>query len=435
MFAHERYMFLFPVLVLAALLSKETKKKKIVKMLAALAAFAAFLFLRFYLFGQNMWMGTGGASISSSFSVKNALIYALEQVAYLFGWNVGEVYLCGVTVENVSKDILYAAVFMDVCAIGYCLTAVTGTPKQQRPELWKTIALFLMFIAMCIGSSSTTIRVEMRWIYVSFAGMLLLAAALWKTAWRSGGRGRRVALCLLLSGYILSGLYVECGYRPSWHNIYYYGSILEANSFDAVTWQKYEDELFTDIKRIVILDNDQSTWESRKDALSKRLACHTETYDIGTLTIERVNLLEDMPTDSPQQTIYLVRDGLEYIDLTDYYRLLDESSIVMLSGVEPDGWIYQTAELQIRPRNEGVFRFQFYTNATPDETWANRTGRIYVNDELFSSYVMDGQHLVFDISLPFDHSSNVRIENDWTDANIKRGDHELCFVLSVQELE
>ena len=40
----------------------------------------------------------------------------------------------------------------------------------------KNAVLFLVFITLCIGSSSVTIRVEMRWVYVAYAAALLFFA-------------------------------------------------------------------------------------------------------------------------------------------------------------------------------------------------------------------------------------------------------------------
>ena len=56
------------------------------------------------------------------------------------------------------------------------LIRLVKSGKDVRRFLLKNIALFLGFIAMCIASSSVTIRVEMRWVYVSLAAALLFMA-------------------------------------------------------------------------------------------------------------------------------------------------------------------------------------------------------------------------------------------------------------------
>ena len=50
----------------------------------------------------------------------------------------------------------------------------------------KNTILFLGFIALCIGSSSVTIRVEMRWVYVAYAAALLFFAYLSRVMGRRG---------------------------------------------------------------------------------------------------------------------------------------------------------------------------------------------------------------------------------------------------------
>ena len=51
--------------------------------------------------------------------------------------------------------------------------------KEGRLKYLRDISLFLIFIALCIGASSVTIRVETRWIYVSMTAAYLLAAYLY----------------------------------------------------------------------------------------------------------------------------------------------------------------------------------------------------------------------------------------------------------------
>ena len=49
--------------------------------------------------------------------------------------------------------------------------------KAKRVESIPTVVLFVTFIGACIACSSVTIRVEMRWVYVSYATALLFMAS------------------------------------------------------------------------------------------------------------------------------------------------------------------------------------------------------------------------------------------------------------------
>ena len=48
--------------------------------------------------------------------------------------------------------------------------------REKRGSYLSNGVLFLAFIALCIGSSSVTVRVEMRWVYVSYGAALLFLA-------------------------------------------------------------------------------------------------------------------------------------------------------------------------------------------------------------------------------------------------------------------
>ena len=69
----------------------------------------------------------------------------------------------------------------------------------------KNAVLFLVFITLCIGSSSVTIRVEMRWVYVAYAAALLFFAYLSRVMGKAGILGAVVRLPDLPGGDILPG--------------------------------------------------------------------------------------------------------------------------------------------------------------------------------------------------------------------------------------
>ena len=45
--------------------------------------------------------------------------------------------------------------------------------KEYRVQMLKNSTLFILFTGLCIASSSVTIRVEMRWVYVSLVSAFI----------------------------------------------------------------------------------------------------------------------------------------------------------------------------------------------------------------------------------------------------------------------
>ncbi|EGL36811.1 hypothetical protein [Oribacterium sp. oral taxon 108] len=107
--------------------------------------------------------------------------------------------------------------------------------------------LFLLFIALCIGSSSVTIRVEMRWVYVSFAASLLYFSYLL-------GVSRLPLGTLFCLAFICLRLPVERYYRSYFPQIYFWEDQDRMNSLAEETIEKYGREGVLG-KQVYILEN------------------------------------------------------------------------------------------------------------------------------------------------------------------------------------
>ena len=90
--------------------------------------------------------------------------------------------------------------------------------KERRTERLKVSTLFVTFVGACIACSSVTIRVEVRWIYVSMtAAWLFLAYMCGELA---EGEKKRMKLCLgLVAAYGVLMYPVETYYRNHFDNI------------------------------------------------------------------------------------------------------------------------------------------------------------------------------------------------------------------------
>lgn len=190
-FSHERYIALFPLLYLAAVAlywdrggagtesgrarSRGFLEKGLLLLLPAGLLLLTVLIRRLFI-GTALPAGTGGTEVTETFSLYQALSFSVQQLMYIFGINVGPEYLSGISWADVKSGIrlLVFASWIPIGIILFCFIfasiryRLTGNRKFLLENL-----LFLSFIALCIGCSSITIRVELRWIYVSYGAALL----------------------------------------------------------------------------------------------------------------------------------------------------------------------------------------------------------------------------------------------------------------------
>ena len=252
----------------------------------------AFLFyaIRKFAIGSFVPKGTGGTEVSESFKLGEALQNAFAEVYYIFGFQKGPEHLNGIPWEKVSPDmrkLVYASIavlaFTVMLSLIFALVRIFKTEKstgrnagsgmesgsgssiensigkkatkdlvnnsvsesvnnlrneQKRVKLARLCTfignniLFLLFIALCIGSSSVTIRVEMRWVYVSFAASLLYFSYLL-------GVSRLPLGTIFCLAFICLRLPVERYYRSYFPQIYFWEDQDRMNSLAEQTIEKY----------------------------------------------------------------------------------------------------------------------------------------------------------------------------------------------------
>ena len=290
-FTHERYIALLPLFYVPLLFRGKSGDRKqatgTVKqeagkaggkssLLPSLIPFflplvQAFLFyaIRKFAIGSFVPKGTGGTEVSESFKLGEALQNAFAEVYYIFGFQKGPEHLNGIPWEKVSPDmrkLVYASIavlaFTVVLSLIFALVRIFKTEKstegsagreQKRVKLARLRSfignniLFLLFIALCIGSSSVTIRVEMRWVYVSFAASLLYFSYLL-------GVSRLPLGTIFCLAFICLRLPVERYYRSYFPQIYFWEDQDRMNSLAEETIEKYGREGVLG-KQVYILEN------------------------------------------------------------------------------------------------------------------------------------------------------------------------------------
>ena len=211
----------------------------------------AFLFfiIRSLAIGSFVPKGTGGTEVHEGFSLAKAFSHAFSQVFYIFGIQAGPDYLAGIPWEEVGRKhryVIYASIAVLALSILLALLFAIRKGKLKKEFFGKNI-LFLCFIALCIGCSSITIRVEMRWVYVSFAASLLYFAYL------LGNTGMPIPTFFALL-FVCLRFPVEMKYRESFPRIYFWEDQDRMNSLAEQTIGKYGRDYVLG-KQVYILEN------------------------------------------------------------------------------------------------------------------------------------------------------------------------------------
>ena len=230
----------------------ESKALKRPKLLPFFLPFVqAFLFfgIRSLAIGSFIPKGTGGTEVQDGFSLTKALSHAFSQVFYIFGIQAGPDYLAGIPWEEVGRKhryVIYASIAVLAFSILLALVFAIRKGKLKKEFFGKNI-LFLCFIALCIGCSSITIRVEMRWVYVSFAAALLYFAYL------LGNTGMPIPTFFALL-FVCLRFPAEMKYRESFPRIYFWEDQDRMNSLAEQTIGKYGRDYVLG-KQVYILEN------------------------------------------------------------------------------------------------------------------------------------------------------------------------------------
>ena len=182
-FTHERFIALAPLFYLAVITQYQTERRlcrrfarlRTIELLLPLLILAVFFGTRMVVAGEAIPVGTAGTKVQDTFSLAQALGFAFSQVAYIFGVNAGHAIFCGVSFGDSAHWVQGLIVLSWLCLLLMLLLYVRRAWRRGRitPRLIGENLLFICFIALCIGSSSITIRLETRWVYVSYTAALL----------------------------------------------------------------------------------------------------------------------------------------------------------------------------------------------------------------------------------------------------------------------
>ena len=355
-FVHERYMALFPLVLLVLFMKKSRKPKE---WGAITGAFLLVQLIRALTIGGLLPAGTGGTQVAETLNIVQAVKFAFSQAAYVFGINAGPEYLNGMPWSQsplaVKLLVLLADVLVLTLVLGFLWKLIREKQKERRAVMLSNSLLFLGFIALCIASSSVTIRVEMRWVYVSLAAALLFMAYIYgeltlgvkpelylKRLWPWG---------VVIVGYVVLMIPVELFYRSHYDKLYLWPNQLRYNSLAEETYEKYGDDIFG--RTIYIIGN---SYEMSDFTARTFFKVFDKDRTAGKTTVEFIDSIRDIGLVDDRMLI--LREEPEHNGFQDITEFVRELKLQVEYGYYEDGWMDERAELNVMAGAEGVINLE-----------------------------------------------------------------------------
>lgn len=437
-FVHERYLALLPLFYLVLILShKKGQKFNWKKWAAPVLSFGAVMGIRRLTIGSVLPAGTGGTQVADTFSVKEAVRYALCQVGYVFGCNAGPEHLNGMSWQDSPRWIKLFVILSNLVLLGLMVTFLIKMIRTRKrfPVYLKNILLFLTFIALCIGASSVTVRVEMRWIYVSYTAALLFLCYILGVLREPGdcGEERRhnsqrifnTAACTgIFFLYFLLVLPIESFYRGKYPNLYFWPNQLRYNSLAEETYERYGDEIFG--KTIYIIGDSYEMSEFTADTFFKvfdkaRKAEGTRIEFIDSI-LEVGQVTENM---------LILREDPKHNGFRDITEMVQSLKCEIINGYYRDGWMDEHARIRVMAGAEGVIRLKFMFpgilnggETTTIYADGKLTAEIPVTESIYYQKIEAEPYQIVD--LEFEH--NFYMQN----AQEKRGEDKLAVIVEIE---
>lgn len=288
---HERYFGLIIPIAAAMLMKDDTRKEKITDLIQLAAVALIVIAIRYAALHSFIPVGTSKTDVTETFSLVQAIGQAFSQLLFVLGFNVGPEYLTGIEFADCSSAakavLILSAVLMILVAVCYLICKIFSR-KMQSPALqyddrgiqhdrsprdiygtdFRIDLIIILSIMMYIASSSVTIRLEMRWIYISFIVTMIYGAYMItyicktdaaiqiirkqnscsqdtrsQATSREVTRNRtpqRVILLVCTVGFLLTRFAGELYYRKYYPNIFFFKDMIATNSLADQTVGKYD---------------------------------------------------------------------------------------------------------------------------------------------------------------------------------------------------
>lgn len=172
--SHERYAVLIaPILFVIFLefFQKKSKREIFSRKLLPIIGVVIGIIIIFTVMVNDVLMGTGGTSVSETFSLRSFFNSLKTSVLYIVGINSNETYLSGIGYSAYPDFIwiIIACINFSILFI-FILSwkEILKTNRNNVIDEIKIAGVYLGTILALLVISSTTIRVEMRWMYCPY---------------------------------------------------------------------------------------------------------------------------------------------------------------------------------------------------------------------------------------------------------------------------
>jgi len=231
-FTHERFIILL-VLYIPVFIFLGDRGIKFFKHVLYTAPVLISFLIKLMWTGKGIFDGTGGTSVLETFSFSSFKDYFLSGFWYLLGFNAGPEYLNGIEMKGVPLNINILIVLGIICLLTILIINLRKLDKKNIYNLF----VFLFFIGLTLASGSITIRLEMRWLYAPFVGLLFLLAYLLRE--KPFEKSLKTINILIILTWV--GLMVprEIFYRNTIKNMYFWYEQRLGNSIYETTLEKY----------------------------------------------------------------------------------------------------------------------------------------------------------------------------------------------------
>lgn len=426
-FVHERYMVLLPLFFLVLFFRRN---REIRLWLVPAGTFAAVQLIRALTIGTVLPAGTGHTQVAETFSVGETLGYVAQQIAYLFGLNTGPAYLSGEDFTQLPVWALFFLVVADMALLALVASFLLRLFKDRKQHSGHGAEsfLFVAFIGGCILCSSVTVRLEMRWIYVSYAAALLylswMYGVLCGDLMERGNWNRALACLALVFLFVVFMLPAELCYRSQYSNLYYWADQDRYNSLADATYGSYGEEIFG--KTIYVIGDQMEmsdftaetffkTFDPERKAEGTKLIHIDDVREIGLVTQDMLVIQENPALNRYQDVTRTVRD-MKCRSIYGYYD---------------DGWTDEQAEIQVMAGSTGEIGMDFYY---PGEVGADQWITVSVNGSPELYLELTAQQLSASIQAEPYSIVRLKVESNFyvPDAQEQRGNRRLAVVMNLR---
>lgn len=426
-FVHERYMVLLPLFFIVLLLKKNRNLRL---WLSPAVSFVLVQVIRLLTIGGLSPAGTGGTQVADSFSIGRSIRYALSQAAYVFGINAGPEHLSGIPWGDAPVWI-HLLVYGSILLLAVMILCFLITVLRHKEERWDAVIsslLFLCFIGACIVSSSVTIRVEMRWVYVSYAAALLYICYMYGVVTRHVEETKQIRKLVpygaLLAGYVALMFPVQTFYRSFYPKLYYWPNQLRYNSLAEETYEKYKDELFE--KTIYILGNTYEMSEFTADTFFK---VYDKSRTFAGPEVVFIDSLEDIGLINDRMLV--LREEPKFNRFQDVTQFVRDLKCRRDYGYYEDTWMDEEASVGVMAGKSGKIEIEMIY---PGNLTGNERTTIYADGQEALSVPFDDNVMHAELEAEPGTTVDLKFVNNFylPDAQEQRGEKRFSMMVNLR---